>query len=282
MVKRKVFVTGASGRLGKYVVDLLIANDYEVIALSRHGNIEGCRTIIGDVFDFDYSQVKGCDFAVHLAAITDMSRQYKDMYMVNVEGSKSVFERCAGAGVGHIIHMSSISVYGKKDNKNITEDTPPMPDTHYARTKYAAEKIAMSYPGKVCILRPSIIYGPGFNQGFYEAYRRIVDGNMFIVGDGKNHVPLVHARDVANAVVLSIAKRAEGVYNINNDDEMTQKELIEYVASLVNIRKTKFMYLTKFIARPLLGMYNFYRMVRSKQPIPYEFVEMLSTDRIVK
>lgn len=277
----RVFVTGGTGRLGAYVIKLLLRNGYEVAALSRGKSLFGCKTIRGDLFDFDVSELKGCRSVIHIAGTTDMALPSKSIYRINVDGTKSVVEHCAQAGIPHIIFTSSIAVYGKRDNADITERTPLSPDTPYARSKFQAEMVVQGYGGEVCILRPSIIYGKGFDAGFRMAYERIRTGSMPLFGDGNNRVPLVHAADVANAVLLALARKASGIYNVNDENEMTQKELLDYVAELTHSQK-KHIIVPKYAIRPALMAYNLLCTVRGKPQVPYEFVDMLATDRVVR
>ncbi len=277
----RVFVTGGTGKLGAYVIKLLLGNGYEVVALSREKNIKGCRTIKGSMSDFDYTQIKGCRHAIHMAGTIDMSLSPADIYRINVEGTKGIVEHCAQAGIPHFTFISSISVYGKRNNSDITEKTALSPDTPYAKSKFQGEMVVQGYAGDVCILRPSIIYGPGFDTGFRMAYERIKAGKMFLFGDGNNHVPLVHAADVANAIQLAVAENATGIYNVNDEDEMTQKELLDYVAKLTS-SPLKYKQIPRHSIRPLLALYNFSRSLSKKPPIPSEFVDMLATERIVK
>ncbi len=276
----KIFVTGGSGRLGRYVVRALLNTGHSIVALSREKNIEGCTMVRGDVFDFDHSLIRGCEWAVHIAGSTDMSQPYSSLYRINVEGTKSIVERCGQAGIKKLIYISSISVYGKRDNRHITESTTLNPDTVYARTKFEGELITKNFVGQVCTLRPSIIYGNGFDAGFRMAYEMIRKGRMAVFGDGKNHIPLVHASDVADAIVNAIDRNATGIYNINNDREMTQGELVDYVAELTGAPK-KYMHIPSIISRPALALYNLSRSLQNKRPIPYEFIDMLATDRVV-
>ncbi|MEM3364034.1 MAG: NAD(P)-dependent oxidoreductase [Candidatus Micrarchaeia archaeon] len=277
----RVFVTGGTGRLGAYTVQLLLRNGYEVVALSRDKEVPGCITVKGSMFDFDYSKIKGCTHAIHLAGTTDMSLPPQTIYSLNVEGTKSIVERCSQAGIPHFIFISSISVYGKLDNKNITERTPLHPDTPYAKSKFQGEMVVHGYSGDVCILRPSIIYGRGFDTGFRTAYDMITSGRMLLVGDGNNHVPLVHARDVANAILLAVASDARGIYNVNDERELTQKQLVDYVAKLTNSSSVRTS-VPRFAVGPLLAIYNVLRSLKAKPPIPSEFIDMLATDRVIK
>jgi len=277
----RVFVTGGGGRLGRYVVNLLLQNGYEVSVLSRDKNIRGCKTVRGTLFDFDVSDIEGCRYAIHLAGTTDMSLSSSEIYRVNVEGTKSVVEHCAQAGIPHFTFISSISVYGKKNNSNITEKTALAPDTPYAKSKFQAELVVRGYAGDVCILRPSILYGRGFDTGFKMAYERIKNGKMVIFGNGQNHLPLVHAADVANAILLAVNGNATGVYNVNDEQEMTQRELIDFVSELTGAKK-RYTHIPLFLARPLLSVYNVVQKLRGKSIIPSEFVDMLAIDRVVK
>jgi len=67
----------------------------------------------------------------------------------------------AAAGVGRYIHASSIDVYGAAPGERIDEDTPPLPDTAYAREHLAAERAALETVAPSIVLRLGAIFGPG-------------------------------------------------------------------------------------------------------------------------
>lgn len=266
--------------MGRYVLGSLIAQGHDIVLLAReeHIKIPKCKVVHGLLHEFDYSIARGCDWVVHMAGLVDMSKSESDMFYQNVEGTKAVLERCASAGVPNFLYMGSISVYGKRDNPHITEDTLPRPDTPYARSKYQAELLTHNYPGNVCILRPAMVFGEGFDEGFRMAHKMISRNQLPLIGNGGNHIPLVHAEDVAGAVCAAINTNAAGVYNVCNAELMTQRELYTFVANEVGA-KTNFISIPRPLAGAALGAFNIVRVIQHKKPVPYEFVEMLATER---
>ena len=70
--------------------------------------------------------LKGYDVLIHLAFIVSPLKSIKEMYSINIDGSKNVFDSCIKAGISRIIHASSVAAYGAfPDNPiPITEDHP--------------------------------------------------------------------------------------------------------------------------------------------------------------
>lgn len=161
----KIFVTGGTGKLGSKVIKLLLKNNHKVVALTRNKFIEDCENVEGDLFSFDLSSMKGCDAIIHIAGLVNFYSK-DDLFNVNVDGTREIVEKANELKIPYFLHISSISIYGKKNNDNITEDTSFNPDTSYAKSKYLSEIEITKFKNKKCVLRPGMIYGPGYKNGF--------------------------------------------------------------------------------------------------------------------
>ena len=120
----RVVVTGATGNVGTAVVRALVADERveRVVGISRRAprwtpaktewaQADVARDDLRPLFD-------GADAVIHLAWLIQPSRDDAELERVNVAGSRRVFEAAAGAGVGALVHASSIGVYseGPKDH----------------------------------------------------------------------------------------------------------------------------------------------------------------------
>jgi nucleoside-diphosphate-sugar epimerase len=95
-------------------------------------------------------------------------------------------------------------------------------------------KIAEGAP--VTIVRPGYIYGPRDAAGFARFATMIRDGRMVVIGSGKNHVPLVYVRDVADGM-LQAAESPSAVgraYLLVNDEPVTQREYLGAIAAALD------------------------------------------------
>ncbi len=223
--KNKIFITGATGRLGKAVFSLI-----DAIPLVRKPN--SLKNEI--VTDFSPSELKkilkDASAIIHLAGSIDMLDD-KKLEEVNVNLTRKIVE--AAPEKCKMIFTSSISVYGKKLAKiPANEKTAINPDRAYARTKYEAEKIISTKPNHV-ILRIGTLYGKEFVDYLY-VIKQIDKGKMRIIGDGSNQVPFVHVQDVARAIVASIGK-GHGIYVLAGEP-ITQKEVLDIAAKELGVK----------------------------------------------
>jgi nucleoside-diphosphate-sugar epimerase len=85
----------------------------------------------------------------------------------------------------------------------------------------------------VTIARPGWIYGPGDSASFARTARMIEQGRMILVGSGRNHLPLIHVRDVAEGLLLACtAEQATGrSYLLVNDQPVTQRDYLAAIAA---------------------------------------------------
>jgi UDP-glucose 4-epimerase len=134
--------------------------------------------LFGDVTDKAAVQpaMQGVDAVVHLAAllhIVNPPPELREKYeRVNVGGTATVVEAAIKAGVKRVVLFSTIAVYGASDGCVINEMSPTHPDTFYAQTKLAAEKIILNARGADgqplgTVLRLGAVYGSRI-KGNYE------------------------------------------------------------------------------------------------------------------
>lgn len=221
-----VFITGASGRLGRAVLAVIP----DAIPLVRRKT--GLQNEI--VSDFAPEHLKrvfqDADVIIHLAGSLDFL-DMKKAREGNVWLTKKVVE--AAPLKTRIIFSSSISVYGKKLARiPADERTAVMPDTPYAQTKLEAEGIVAAEPNHV-ILRIGPMYGPGFTE-YFRILQKIEHGRMSIIGDGENRIPFVHVADVSAAIRSAVGK-GKGVYVLTGDC-LTQKRVYEIAAKALGVQ----------------------------------------------
>jgi len=129
-------------------------------SLQRHA---GLAVAVGDIRG-DNLSCYGFDAVIHLAGIANDPCGELDARLtweVNVLATMNLARLASEAGVKQFIFASSASVYGIQDNRPVTEESPLQPVSDYNRTKMCAERVLLSYAGKmdIKIVRPATVCG---------------------------------------------------------------------------------------------------------------------------
>jgi len=240
-------VTGATGYVGRVLVDRLLSAGATVRALVREPLAALPATVeraVGDLArpgDLDV-HFHGVDAVVHCAAEQHAPSRARHR-VVNVAGTRAVLEAAATAGVFRVVHLSSIAVYPRKDGPVVvTPDEPldPFPELRddYAWSKIGAERwVALHGRGgrlEVVTLRLGIVYGRGRDY-VARVWRRLGGPFVAIAGTPRMRVPLVHVDDVVEAVgrALEARRRIGSALHVVGPDAPTQAA---YLARRATIR----------------------------------------------
>lgn len=166
-----ILVTGATGFLGRAVVDHLIARGRGVRAAVRRDPGPGA-VAVGDLSaDTDWrAALAGVDTVVHCAARAHVLKEtaaepLAQFRTVNTEATMALAQQAAAAGVRRFVFISSIGVNGSETHgAPFRHDDPPQPHSPYAVSKYEAEvglhAVAAEAGLEVVIIRPPLITGP--------------------------------------------------------------------------------------------------------------------------
>ena len=243
----KVLVTGAAGFLGGHLADMLLERGDEVRAMvrpledtNRLRNLPGVELVHGDLTDAASLKraVQGVQRVYNVAAKTGPWGVEDDYRATNVQGLADLVHASLDAGVSRIVHTSSITVYGHHLHGIVTEDDPfHAEDNPYSRTKIAGEKLLANLVkdsgAPIVIVRPGWIYGPRDSASFARFVALVESSKAFLVGSGKNTVPVVYVRDVAQGLIKagdagdSVIGQA---YTIADDRRVTQVHYLNTIA----------------------------------------------------
>jgi dihydroflavonol-4-reductase len=245
----KVLVTGATGFVGSAVARSLLARGAQVRVLTRHGsnrrNIRdlSVQVAVGDLRDPDSvtRALAGCSALFHVAADYRLWVPEPDvLYQVNVDGTRSLLEAAAAAGVSRMVYTSSVGALGATaDGTPADEDTAvQLSDMigHYKRSKFLAEaevrRLAAETGLPVVIVNPSTPVGP-------RDIKPTPTGRMVLeaalgrmpayVDTGLN---IVHVDDVAEGHLLSFERGRIGERYILGGQDMTLGAILKTIARL--------------------------------------------------
>ncbi|HEX9097358.1 MAG TPA: NAD-dependent epimerase/dehydratase family protein [Candidatus Dormibacteraeota bacterium] len=247
----RILVTGATGFLAGHLIPALQQRGHTVRALvvpsADASGLEarGVSAFRGDVREPDSltAAMRDADAVFHLAAAIGTWRPLEEYQAVNVTGTKNVCRAALVAGVTRLVHVSTTSVYEHGLREPVKEDSPlrPLPDP-YALTKAAGDKLVQRMIAEqglpACIVRTSTIFGPGDRLNFGRIADRLLAQKAIVIGSGRNTVPFVYVADVVQGLLLALErKQAVGqIYNIDDDNCPTQKELLKEIAEQVGAR----------------------------------------------
>ncbi len=244
VLSMKVLVTGGAGFIGSHLVDRLLDDGCDVIALdnfytgrlenlARHKDSTRLHIAQEDVSNFTAIQpyFSGVDWVFHCAAIADIVPSIQkplDYHKANVDGTIAVLEACRKAGVKRFVYAASSSCYGIPDVFPTPETAPVRPMYPYALTKTVGEQYVMHW-NKIyklsCVsLRLFNVYGPrARTSGTYGAVfgvflaQKLAGIPFTVVGDGTQTRDFTFVSDVVEAFVRAAASSVEGeIFNVGS------------------------------------------------------------------
>lgn len=222
----KIFITGATGFIGKQLLEQLKTTKHELYCLVRKTNSSiddlrscGINVIEGDVRDKSsiLNGMRGCDWVINLANIYTFWEPDNSIYKAtNVEGTRNVMECALETKVSKVIHISSVVTYGKPAVEPFSEESEPGPGlfSRYAQTKSQGDRIAWDlYKNKglpLVMVYPCAVLGSGDPKasGAYVSglVRKTLPATVF----KESVMTWVHVKDVADGII----KAAENPNNI--------------------------------------------------------------------
>lgn len=249
---KKVLVTGAAGYLASSVIDILLSKGYSVIGLDN--NFKGTAdTLIPFITHPNFSFVLGditkrvivkraiseVDYCVHAAAIVGAPacKKYEALStLVNVYGTENVID--AKPDEVKLLYCNTGSIYGA-GHAVCDENSPIDPKSHYAVTKYEAEKIVLDAPNTIShryatamgLSRNNMRVNLLANDLTYQA----VTNRTLTIFEASFMRTFIHCNDIASSIVFTLEnfdamRDKQAVYNVgNNDLNFTKKQLVEAI-----------------------------------------------------
>jgi len=225
-----ILVTGGCGYIGTNLTNRLLDDGYQVtvVDLMWFGNYledhENLRVIKSDIREIDQVPMKGIDSIIHLANIANDPTgdlNPKLTWEVNVLASMLLIEKAIKNGVKQFIYASSGSVYGIKDEPEVTEDLSLLPISDYNKTKMISERVLLSYHDKINlhIIRPATVcgYSPRMRLDLSVnllTMQALTNGEITVFG-GNQTRPNIHMNDMIGVYLhfLELGEKAIGIYN---------------------------------------------------------------------
>lgn len=246
-----VFVTGATGFVGRAVVHALRADGLKVRCLVRRGSerdlrgLEAIERVEGDVLSRQTLDegIGGCDAVVHLVGIIREHRERGITFeRLHVDGTLNVLAASAAANVRRYLHMSALG-------------TSATARSQYHQTKWLAEEAVRASALPWTIFRPSVIYGKG--DGLVSMLAQMVEKLPVVpvIGEGRQKVQPVPVEQVAEGFrrALGRPETVKQTYEVGGPDAASMDELIDAIGKALGHARIRRIHLPIRLMRIVAG-----------------------------
>lgn len=251
----RVFVTGATGALGRHLVPRLVAAGHEVTASTRTPakaaqlREAGAEPVVVDGLDREavIAAVRAASPEVimhQMTALADMRslRRLDQVFAgtneLRTRGTDNLLEAAKRAGTRRFIAQSYVSVNERSGGPVKTESDPldARPIASSAQTaaaiKYVEQTVPLAAPQGI-VLRYGSFYGPGASDVLLEAVRK---RQLPVIGGGTGIWSFIEITDAAAATLAAVGRGEPGVYNVVDSDPAPVAEWLPYLAKVAGAK----------------------------------------------
>jgi NADH dehydrogenase len=246
---RRIFVTGATGFVGRAVIPALRAHGHAVRCLVRRGSepalrgLEAIERVEGDVLSPPTLErgMAGCDTVIHLVGIIrERPAALSTFERVHTQGTVNVLEACAATGARRYLHMSALG-------------SRPGARSRYHRSKWAAEEAVRASALAWTIFRPSIIYGRG--DEFVTMLAGLVRRTPLVpvLGSGQQRLQPVAVEHVAEGFARAVDAPAteKQAYEVGGPEPVTMVRLLDLIGAALGRPRVRKVHVPLGLVRPL-------------------------------
>ncbi|MCH7477192.1 MAG: NAD(P)H-binding protein [SAR324 cluster bacterium] len=223
---KRVFLTGATGFVGREVLEELVVRGYHPICLVRSAHraeplvapfADRPRVVVGTLFDQGAlrTAMADADAVIHLVGIIFEHRFSGQTFeRIHRTGTANVARAAQELGIARFIHMSALG-------------SRPDAVSRYHRTKYQAEQLVQGAGFDWTIFRPSLIHGPDgeFMQLMARFVRKMIPPVIPYFGSGEARLQPVSVKDVAACMVAALSRPETigQIYSVGGPEVYTWK-----------------------------------------------------------
>lgn len=241
-------VTGATGFIGRHLVEALVARGEEVSCLVRPASRHRwphdlpVRLVPGDLADPAALRtvLPTVTHVFHVAGLVKASCR-RDYFRVNAAGTRRLLDLCTrhGTRLQRFVLVSSLAAAGPAlAGRPRIEDDPPRPVSAYGQSKLAAELATLALANRlpITIVRPCVVYGPRDIEGLLLV-RSVARGLAPLLGN-LEQLSLIHVRDVVRGLLLvAELQRAVGrTYFLAHAEVHSPSTLLQQIAAALGTR----------------------------------------------
>jgi nucleoside-diphosphate-sugar epimerase len=279
---KKILITGATGFIGKFLLDEALKRGYIVyITVRKTTNIEFYKNKHLIIVEIDFFDVRDIyhkvfslpqfDFVLHNAGVTK-SLNKDDFFTVNYESTRQLIFALTVLGKvpSKFFYMSSLASYGPGEKNScdpIDLNSVPNPVTQYGKSKLAAEKFIIEKSGfPYIIFRPTAVYGPG-DRYLLQAIKLISKGIDFQIGIHHQNLTFIYVKDLARLVFNALESSSSNkAYFVSDGSIYKNRDLGNYISRCLK-RKSLHVAVPLFLAKNIAGLFELFSAFSKKAPI---------------
>ncbi|MCX8490425.1 MAG: NAD-dependent epimerase/dehydratase family protein [Cyclobacteriaceae bacterium] len=242
-----IVVTGSNGLIGSAIAQRLLSEGFSLSGLKRDSSdmhlltgqcVQQIQWKTGDILDIGSLNecFKNASVVIHAAAkVSFNSNKKRELFQVNVEGTKNVVNACLANGVNKLIHISSVAALGQQKGITLIDETSKWEESplnsSYAKSKYLAELEVyrgMEEGLPASIVNPSLVLGRGnWEKSSSKLFQYVWKENKFYSSGQCNYVDI---RDVVEIVFKLLNGNFLPHRFIASGGVITYKDIFEKIA----------------------------------------------------
>jgi nucleoside-diphosphate-sugar epimerase len=242
----RVFVTGASGFVGRFLCEKLIKEGHHVTGFVRSlpkNPVSGVTYVIGDLETIDHHKdlIQSANYVIHLAArVHHMNDDPKNDVLydrINHQATNRLVDVCKGSSaLRRFVFLSTIFVNGQYSNPVFTEDSPICSDNPYAKSKWMAEEYLKKSSTPHTIIRPPLIYGPKAPGNLERLSKLIQKGWPLPFANFSNRKSFIYIGNLVDFIAKSMEhdKGLNETFLIADPDVVSTSRLMTMIAYAMN------------------------------------------------
>ena len=275
-MKQIVALTGATGFLGRHLLEALLDKGFVVRALTRRNQEPraGVEWVRGDIVDpaAMMALTRRADIVIHAAGLIK-AKTRSEFFRINRDGTERLLKSASENGVKRFLFISSLAAR-----------EPHL--SHYAASKAAAESLILDrkWPYETLIMRPPAIYGPG-DMEILKILKATKYGFLPAPGSIKNRFSMIHGADLAKAISILINFKAftqKPIFEIDDGKEKgyTIPDIAQAIAAATGEAPVKCIPIPSWAIKPLSSINLMISKVFSTTPMltPSKAAELIHSD----
>lgn len=248
---KNVLLIGAGSSIGRAILAEQ-AEEMKITPVVRNGAGFTGAVVVEDYLEIPAAAFDGIDVVVNCVGVTqDPASGPRTMTDLNVNVPVNAAATAKRAGVGQFIHLSSISIYGRREL--VDETTRISPTTDYGRSKAEADEALASLAGdgfRVCLIRPPIVYGAGAGAKIIQLISFMKRFGFFVVLRPPAPRSAVHVRNLVAWLLQAIEGGATGPVLVS-DKEPFSIDMIAELLDRSRARPVRLLRLPRFCFFPV-------------------------------